>query len=863
MEFFDFDLLVEPSGDGTYRARVVRGPGGETSVIFALPLSDLEIENFLLKIGRPRRSSVRGIASAEAAEIRQFGERLFQAVFRDEVGVAFRRSLDQVEDQDAGLRLRLHLSECPELGDLPWEYLYDPSTRRFLALSEWTPVVRYLDLPERVRPLAVNPPLRVLVLVSAPTDYPTLDVAGEVAKLEDGLRALVLDRRVEIRRVPDGSLLALQKELRRGQYHVFHYIGHGGYDAHADDGVLIMEGPEGRGQEIGGQELGSILHNHRTLRLAVLNSCEGARAGRHDPYSGTAQSLVQQGIPAVVAMQFEITDDAALVICGVLYEAIADGYPLDAAVAESRKAVRSQPNAVEWGTPVLYMRAPDGRIFDVATDRHLDAVKPVTDDPRLLSAVAALFSERLDEAVDTLTALQIDYPKDPLIQIRLDEALLRRRLNTLYRQGVGSSESGDWDAAVSSFEQVISADGSYHDVAERLKSARREQQRSHLMEELRQLYAAQRWHAIIALEKEFAALDPPMDDPDGLVSQARNALREGRARRSLGSALRRWFRALARRPALVTLISAIALVSLVLGLLKLNGARTRTFVEFAADRTIPTADAPLDIQVDVDSLLVSFRSGLLERIDSATGVVRKRVDFASPTGGGPLVGSDDIVLPLTKAGSLGFVNSNFESKNTLTIPGGYPQNGIVVPDGFWFACPTDTSGFLVHISERKEVGNRLPLPFKPFELLASDNFLFVTFADNDLVGKFDLTTGNMTRGNVPSYPLDVAMVDGDLWITLANSNEVAIVDPNTLTVKSRHPVGDRPWKIAVGPESVWVTNRSTSVPNVNGTVSRLDPKTGLRQQEDIGVGAKPDTLAVGVGEVYVVNEKNISVLRGS
>jgi hypothetical protein len=101
--------------------------------------------------------------------------------------------------------------------------------------------------------------------------------------------------------------------------------------------------------------------------LAVLNACEGARSGRTDPFAGTAQSLVQQGIPAVLAMQFEITDEAAIVFSQVLYEAVSDGYPLDAATAEARKAVHAGPNPVEWATPVLYLRTPDGRIFDLVT----------------------------------------------------------------------------------------------------------------------------------------------------------------------------------------------------------------------------------------------------------------------------------------------------------------------------------------------------------------------------------------------------------------------------------------------------------------------------------------------------------------
>jgi hypothetical protein len=108
-----------------------------------------------------------------------------------------------------------------------------------------------------------------------------------------------------------------------------------------------------------------LLHDHDSLRLVVLNACEGARTDITDPYAGTAQSLVQQGIPAVVAMQFEITDTAAIMLAQELYGAVADAYPLDAALAEARKAIYAEGNSIEWATPVLYLRAPDGRVFDL------------------------------------------------------------------------------------------------------------------------------------------------------------------------------------------------------------------------------------------------------------------------------------------------------------------------------------------------------------------------------------------------------------------------------------------------------------------------------------------------------------------
>jgi hypothetical protein len=90
------------------------------------------------------------------------------------------------------------------------------------------------------------------------------------------------------------------------------------------------------------------------------------RSSREDPFSGVAQTLVKQGsIPAVIAMQFEITDAAAIKFAEEFYSATADGYPVDAALAAARKAIFAEGNDIEWGTPVLYLRAPDARLFSI------------------------------------------------------------------------------------------------------------------------------------------------------------------------------------------------------------------------------------------------------------------------------------------------------------------------------------------------------------------------------------------------------------------------------------------------------------------------------------------------------------------
>ena len=368
--YLDFDLLIEPGSQGGYRARVLKSPVGEIPPVpLTIPFSDLELENFLLKVGRPRRQGVRGIKPPEVAAVRDFGAQLFDAVFRDRLRSALATSLDHVEGlEDTGLRVRLRLSDCPELADLPWEFLYNSDIRRYLALSEWTPVVRYLELQGRIRPLAVDPPLRILVMAASPTDFELLDAVAEWDKIRQALDGLQQAGRVQLDRVPAGTLADLRRALMASQYHVFHFIGHGVYDPEAQDGLLALEGPGGRAHFVSGTDLGAMLHDHKSLRLAVLNSCEGARGGLRDPYSGTAQSLIYQGIPAVVAMQFEITDRAAIAFAHSLYETVANGYPLDAAMAAARHSVRDDANPLEWATPVLYLRAPDGRIFDVPPD---------------------------------------------------------------------------------------------------------------------------------------------------------------------------------------------------------------------------------------------------------------------------------------------------------------------------------------------------------------------------------------------------------------------------------------------------------------------------------------------------------------
>jgi len=203
------------------------------------------------------------------------------------------------------------------------------------------------------------------VMISSPSDYLRLDVERERSRLEETLEPLIKAGKVRVKWLENPTLTDLLRCLREGEYHLFHFIGHGGFDKKREEGVLVLEDEQGRDWLADAHRIGTILHDHPSLRLAVINSCEGARNSLTAPFAGVATSLIRQGIPAVVAMQFEITDEAAITFAGEFYAALAGGFPVDAAVAEARKAIYIQHNDIEWGTPVLYMRSSDGVLFDL------------------------------------------------------------------------------------------------------------------------------------------------------------------------------------------------------------------------------------------------------------------------------------------------------------------------------------------------------------------------------------------------------------------------------------------------------------------------------------------------------------------
>jgi hypothetical protein len=379
-QYDEIKLRIEKGSGATYHVVAFAADGSTAEGTFSSPFSKTELDNFVLRVGLPRRK-VRAYRSSQMEEARRFGAELSSALLKDDVREVYLGARRLADAHDRGLRVTLYLTGVPELMQIPWEFLYERPS--FLSQSIYTPLVRSLDLRTVRPPRKVTLPLRVVGLVSSPRGFEHLNVAEEREKLERALRSLQAAGMVEIHWLERATLSELENAIAASdEQHVLHYVGHGAYDDRTQGGILLLENSDGGPHEVTGEELGSLLHDERGLRLAVLNSCEGARTSHVDPFSGVASSLLECGIPAAIGMQFEITDDAAIRFSERLYAALAQGFPVDAALAQARKAIFAAGHEIEFGTPVLFLRGADAKLFDVdplSATRPTEAAPPPPD----------------------------------------------------------------------------------------------------------------------------------------------------------------------------------------------------------------------------------------------------------------------------------------------------------------------------------------------------------------------------------------------------------------------------------------------------------------------------------------------------
>lgn len=365
-EYVNLDLeLFDYRRDGTqegFRARVAGSPAGEMGISEAVECA----------LARDFRASLQALLEdrLEQPKVIELGGRLGELLLpAGPVSQLFERSLGRLK-KDQGLRLRLRI-EAPELASIPWELAYLPlpgarvgerDARGFLGLQSRLSLVRHELLSAPLEDLPALPEPRLVCVLSGARSagLPALDLDRE----ERSIRAGVEAAGIQMVALTSATLAGLQSALDGGA-HLFHYAGHGIFDERMGEiprtsegeGYLLLEGAAGGPLEVPAEQVGRNLAA-ANVRLALLNGCETGRRDAAHSWTGIAPALAQQGVPAVLANQFKVSDEAAIELSRRFYEKLATGEPVDAAVTAARLALSNLASARprDFATPVLYLR---------------------------------------------------------------------------------------------------------------------------------------------------------------------------------------------------------------------------------------------------------------------------------------------------------------------------------------------------------------------------------------------------------------------------------------------------------------------------------------------------------------------------
>ncbi len=290
-----------------------------------------------------------------------------QLLAAEDVRSFFCAALAAAQALDLPLSLRLAIgSSASELHSLRWETLRLPDSDAPLLSGETLCFSRCLSSldwrPVRLRPQAE---LKALVVVASPNNpakwqLTPVDTAAELAAARTGLGDMIA---AELATQGQVTLANLAARLRAG-YDILYLVAHG--ELVDGEPQILLEQEDGTGVWVAGRELVTRIYElQERPRLAVLVSCQSAGAGR-DPtpedesaLAGLGPRLAEAGVPAVIAMQGNLTMKTAAVFLPVFFGELRQHGQVDRAMAVARGTVREQP---DWWMPVLYMRLRSGRI---------------------------------------------------------------------------------------------------------------------------------------------------------------------------------------------------------------------------------------------------------------------------------------------------------------------------------------------------------------------------------------------------------------------------------------------------------------------------------------------------------------------
>jgi|SoiMetStandDraft_2_1073263.scaffolds.fasta_scaffold03068_2 CHAT domain-containing protein len=379
LTYHDFEVeLAGLQQNGTYTVRVL----GTTPDSHQMSAGETEQATFKpAEFDTPvRRLNQRGL---DKTGLLKLGEQLGDLLLPGHVRAMFDRSLEFVRGKQEGLRLRVRV-EPLALAALPWEYAlvrrnaHETVPQDFLCLQPDISIVRHIVLGDPVPVAVAKEKYRAVIALASPDGQAELELGTDENTIKSAVQKFDADgSRIDLQVLFPATRDALHDALAGAD--IFHFSGHGVFDAQSDfapdgtlrgKGAILLEKSDHSADRYDTELLANALQR-ADVRLAVLGACNTATRDAGGAWSGVAPGLVRLNVPAVVAMQFKLADTRALHFIAPLYLLTLQGYTVDQAVAEARIALFNQTGQAngdwakdrDWGTPVLYLRTPDGVLF--------------------------------------------------------------------------------------------------------------------------------------------------------------------------------------------------------------------------------------------------------------------------------------------------------------------------------------------------------------------------------------------------------------------------------------------------------------------------------------------------------------------
>jgi hypothetical protein len=344
--YINLRLMLTELGGGRFQARLLHEEKASPEAVnFGWSLNDtLAPDSALTYSGSLAKINSLAI---QPTELEKLGRALYQLAFKDPIGATFQA---WYQDRNNGDRFRLRIDVAAgDLDALPWEVLWDGSG--FLARSEVS-IVRFSD-QARKQDLKLAPPLRGLIVSAAPQSH-TFDEESYVQPVEEAMT----ECGISVQSLTGGAstYAALHESLTNQKWDFFHFVGHGKFEDGA--GKLILPDEQGGKDELDSSDLANWIAQ-AGVKFAFLCSCKTGMTDSSHPFRGVARALVHQGLPGLVAMQFNFPQDDARLFVNAFYRSLLSGCQIDQAMAYARSDLTYAK--VAWCIPALYSQ------FETAT----------------------------------------------------------------------------------------------------------------------------------------------------------------------------------------------------------------------------------------------------------------------------------------------------------------------------------------------------------------------------------------------------------------------------------------------------------------------------------------------------------------